>query len=151
MHHYETSSGVVASGAPTYGMTNIHAPAASDLLDLRDLVIIQQFDVSTYKNGRRWFTKSQQEFNVPYLITAIPHNLNMSKLKISHNSSKHYTTVIFDLGDVLFTNFTWSASTPKLHLPGKTLINILRSFHWFEYEKRKSNRRRSLFYCRARV
>ena len=56
----------------------------------------------------------------------------MSKLNISHNSSKRYTTVIFDLGDVLFT---WSASTPKSPLPGKTLRNILRSFHWFEYEK----------------
>ena len=47
-------------------------------------------------------------------------------------SSKHYTTVIFDLGDVLFT---WAPSTPKSPLPAKVLRNILRSFHWFEYEK----------------
>ena len=46
--------------------------------------------------------------------------------------SKHYTTVVFDLGDVLFT---WSASTPKSPLPSQTIKNILRSFHWFEYEK----------------
>ena len=67
-----------------------------------------------------------------YLITAIPPNDNMGKLNISYNSSKRYTTVIFDLGDVLFT---WSASSPKSPLPGNTLRNILRSFHWFEYEK----------------
>ena len=40
--------------------------------------------------------------------------------------SKHYTTV-----DVLFI---WSpSSTPKF--ASKTIKNILRSFHWFEYEK----------------
>lgn len=39
---------------------------------------------------------------------------------------------MFDLGDVLFT---WSPSTPKSPLPAKTLRDILRSFHWFEYEK----------------
>ena len=48
--------------------------------------------------------------------------------------SKRYTTVIFDLGDVLFT---WAHSTPKSPLPAKVLQNILRSFHWFEYEKGK--------------
>jgi FMN phosphatase YigB (HAD superfamily) len=46
--------------------------------------------------------------------------------------SKHYTAVVFDLGDVLFT---WSTSTPKSPLPSQTIKNILRSFHWFEYEK----------------
>ena len=46
--------------------------------------------------------------------------------------SKRYTTVVFDLGDVLFT---WSSSTPKSPLPGKILHSILRSVHWFEYEK----------------
>ena len=46
--------------------------------------------------------------------------------------SNHYTAVVFDLGDVLFS---WSSSTPKSPLPSKTIRNILRSFHWFEYEK----------------
>ena len=46
--------------------------------------------------------------------------------------SRHYTAVVFDLGDVLFT---WSSSTPKSPLPSKTIKSILRSFHWFEYEK----------------
>ena len=46
--------------------------------------------------------------------------------------SKHYTAVVFDLGDVLFT---WSSSTPKSPLPSKTIKNILRSVHWNEYEK----------------
>jgi len=58
----------------------------------------------------------------------------MAQIDIIDNSSKpkRYTTAIFDLGDVLFT---WSASTPKSPLPPKVLRNILRSFHWFEYEK----------------
>jgi len=58
----------------------------------------------------------------------------MCQLDITPNLSKSkcYTTVIFDLGDVLFT---WSASTPKSPLPAKTLQKILSSFHWFEYEK----------------
>ena len=47
-------------------------------------------------------------------------------------SSKSYTAVIFDLGDVLFT---WSPSTPKSPLPVKVLQSLLRSVHWFEYEK----------------
>ena len=46
-------------------------------------------------------------------------------------TSKSYTAVIFDLGDVLFT---WSAST-NFPLPAKVLRDILRSFRWFEYEK----------------
>ena len=46
--------------------------------------------------------------------------------------SKHYTSVVFDLGDTLFT---WSSSTPKSPLPSNTIKSILRSFHWFEYEK----------------
>ena len=50
----------------------------------------------------------------------------------SLTKSKHYTAIVFDLGDVLFT---WSSSTPKSPLPSNTLKNILRSFHWFEYEK----------------
>ncbi|KAG6845464.1 hypothetical protein H0H87_008824 [Tephrocybe sp. NHM501043] len=48
------------------------------------------------------------------------------------STSGPYTTAIFDLGDVLFT---WSPSTPKSPLPAKALRNILRSSHWFEYEK----------------
>lgn len=47
-------------------------------------------------------------------------------------ASKHCTAVIFDLGDVLFT---WSASGSPTSLPAKTLAKILRSVHWFEYEK----------------
>ena len=50
----------------------------------------------------------------------------------SLTKSKRYTAVVFDLGDVLFT---WSSSTPKSPLPSSILKNILRSFHWFEYEK----------------
>lgn len=46
--------------------------------------------------------------------------------------SKGYTAIVFDLGDVLFT---WSPSTPKSPLPAKILKSILRSHHWFEYEK----------------
>jgi len=49
-----------------------------------------------------------------------------------HSGSNGYNTVIFDLGDVLFT---WSPSTPKSPLPPNVLRNILRSFPWFEYEK----------------
>ena len=57
----------------------------------------------------------------------------MGSLDIAPNSitSKHYTAVIFDLGDVLFT---WSLSSPQ-SLPAKTLGSILRSVHWMEYEK----------------
>ena len=59
----------------------------------------------------------------------------MGSLDITLNSitgtSKHYTAVIFDLGDVLFT---WSLSSPQ-SLPAKTLGSILRSVHWLEYEK----------------
>ena len=47
-------------------------------------------------------------------------------------SSKRFTAVIFDLADVIFT---WTPSTPKSPLPAKVLRNIIRSFHWFEYEK----------------
>ncbi|KAF9464282.1 HAD-like domain-containing protein [Collybia nuda] len=56
----------------------------------------------------------------------------------AHHSArpKGYTAVIFDLGDVLFT---WSPSTPKSPLPAKVLRNILRSHHWFEYEKNNLN------------
>ena len=48
-------------------------------------------------------------------------------------TSKHYTSVIFDLGDVLFS---WSLSelSPQ-SLPAKTLGSIIRSVHWIEYEK----------------
>jgi len=52
-------------------------------------------------------------------------------IRNTSTSSKSYTAVIFDLGDVLFT---WSAST-KSPLPANLLRDILRSFHWFEYEK----------------
>lgn len=43
-----------------------------------------------------------------------------------------YTAAIFDLGDVLLT---WSPSSTLSHVSPKTLRNILRSVHWFEYEK----------------
>ena len=48
-------------------------------------------------------------------------------------TSKHYTSVIFDLRDVLFS---WSLSelSPQ-SLPAKTLGSIIRSVHWIEYEK----------------
>ena len=46
--------------------------------------------------------------------------------------ANRYSTVIFDLGDVLFT---WSFSTPESLFPAKTMREILRSVHWFEYEK----------------
>jgi FMN phosphatase YigB (HAD superfamily) len=46
-------------------------------------------------------------------------------------SSKHYTAIIFDLGDVLFT---WSLSVPQ-SIPAKILGSILRSIHWLDYEK----------------
>ena len=57
----------------------------------------------------------------------------MGSLDIALKSitSKHYTDVIFDLGDVLFT---WSLSSPQ-SLPVKTLGSILSSIHWLEYEK----------------
>ena len=59
----------------------------------------------------------------------------MGSLDVTLNSitgtSKHYTAVIFDLGEVLFT---WSLSSPQ-SLSAKTLGNILRSDHWLEYEK----------------
>ena len=59
----------------------------------------------------------------------------MGSLDITLNSitgtSKHYTAVIFDLGEVLFT---WSLSSPQ-SLSAKTLGNILRTDHWLEYEK----------------
>ncbi|KAF8522002.1 HAD-like protein, partial [Gautieria morchelliformis] len=42
------------------------------------------------------------------------------------------TTVIFDLGDVLFM---WSSFSPKSPLSPRTLKQILRSSTWFEYEK----------------
>ena len=45
--------------------------------------------------------------------------------------SGYYKAVIFDLGDVLIT---WSTS-PLASLPAKTLRSIIRSVHWFEYEK----------------
>ena len=59
----------------------------------------------------------------------------MGSVNIALNSitSKHYSAVIFDLGDVLFS---WSLpeSSPK-SLPAKTLGSILRSVEWMEYEK----------------
>lgn len=48
------------------------------------------------------------------------------------SSSMRYNSVIFDLGDVLFT---WSSSSPSSPLPGKVVRSILRSYHWFEFEK----------------
>ena len=56
-----------------------------------------------------------------------------SHLHIASDSTmtRYYTAVIFDLGDVLIT---WSTS-PSTSLPAKTLRNIIRSVHWFEYEK----------------
>ena len=59
----------------------------------------------------------------------------MGSIDIAPDSitSKHYTAVIFDLGDVLFS---WSLpeSSPQ-SLPAKVLGSILRSVHWMEYEK----------------
>ena len=59
----------------------------------------------------------------------------MGSIDIAPDSitSKHYTAVIFDLGDVLFS---WSLpeSSPQ-SLPAKTLGSILRSVEWMEYEK----------------
>lgn len=60
-------------------------------------------------------------------------NADCSALNYGWRRSKSYTAVIFDLGDVLFT---WSPSTPKSPLPANVLRNILRCYHWFEYEKR---------------
>ena len=59
----------------------------------------------------------------------------MGSIDIAASSitSKHYTAIIFDLGDVLFT---WSLPSPSPQsLPAKTLGSILRSVHWMEYEK----------------
>ncbi|KIJ46590.1 hypothetical protein M422DRAFT_165102 [Sphaerobolus stellatus SS14] len=42
------------------------------------------------------------------------------------------TSIIFDLGDVLFT---WTAASPASPLPPETLKAILRSSTWFEYER----------------
>jgi FMN phosphatase YigB (HAD superfamily) len=50
-------------------------------------------------------------------------------------TSKQYTAVVFDLGDVLFTwSFPSDSPLPQA-LPAKTLGSILRSVHWLEYEK----------------
>ena len=57
--------------------------------------------------------------------------LEISNVTPNSVTSKHYTTVIFDLGDVLFT---WSFSHSQ-SLPAKTLGSVLRSVHWLEYEK----------------
>jgi len=65
--------------------------------------------------------------HTPELFASM-HNPHNASTKIANR----YSTVIFDLGDVLFT---WSPSTPKSPLPAKTLREILRSVHWFEYEK----------------
>jgi len=42
------------------------------------------------------------------------------------------TTIIFDLGDVLFT---WTTASPSSPLPPKVLNSLLRSAIWFEYER----------------
>ena len=47
------------------------------------------------------------------------------------SSTSRCTSIIFDLGDVLFT---WSAET-KTRVSPKMLKNILRSATWFEFEK----------------
>lgn len=44
---------------------------------------------------------------------------------------ERFDTLLFDLGDVLFT---WSAET-KTSIPPRILKQILRSSSWFEYEK----------------
>ncbi|KAJ3768109.1 HAD-like domain-containing protein [Lentinula raphanica] len=49
----------------------------------------------------------------------------------SFSSSIKYDTIIFDLGDVLFT---WSPST-KTSVSPKTLRSILQTTTWFQYEK----------------
>ena len=60
----------------------------------------------------------------------------MDYTKIQENRTQnpgHFANVVFDLGDVLFT---WSPSnSAKTLLPAKTFGNILRSAHWYEYEK----------------
>ena len=48
-----------------------------------------------------------------------------------HPHTGRCNTIIFDLGDVLFT---WSAET-RTSIPPKLLHKILRSASWFEYEK----------------
>ncbi|KAE9405549.1 HAD-like protein [Gymnopus androsaceus JB14] len=48
----------------------------------------------------------------------------------SSSSSNRYDTIIFDLGDVLFT---WSAST-KTSISPKVLREILQTTTWFKYE-----------------
>ncbi|PPR01294.1 hypothetical protein CVT24_006369 [Panaeolus cyanescens] len=59
-------------------------------------------------------------------------NITAQQVSLNSTPSKPINTIVFDLGDVLFT---WSASTPKSPLPAKVVRNILRSVNWFEYEK----------------
>ena len=47
-------------------------------------------------------------------------------------NARLYSTLIFDLGDVLFT---WALSIPNSPLGPKLIRKILRSSHWSEYEK----------------
>lgn len=58
-----------------------------------------------------------------------PSTSSIASLSPSSSSSR-YDTIIFDLGDVLFT---WSAST-KTSISPKVLRNILQTTTWFKYE-----------------
>src|ERR1700761_1223603 len=68
---------------------------------------------------------------------SIPAPIPASPFKAAHKdpaplvSRWQCDTVIFDIGDVLFT---WSAET-KTTISGSTLRKILRSATWFDYEK----------------
>jgi FMN phosphatase YigB (HAD superfamily) len=58
------------------------------------------------------------------------------KAKQTEQPSPRPTSIIFDLGDVLFT---WTAASPASPLPPKVLKAILRSSTWFEYERGNLN------------
>lgn len=63
---------------------------------------------------------------------SLSHELpELEKSTLTESRLGRCTTVIFDLGDVLFT---WSAET-KTTISPKLLKKILRSLTWFEYEK----------------
>lgn len=59
-----------------------------------------------------------------------PSTSSIASLSPSSSSSSRYDTIIFDLGDVLFT---WSAST-KTSISPKVLRSILQTTTWFKYE-----------------
>ncbi|KAF8873328.1 hypothetical protein CPB84DRAFT_1967207 [Gymnopilus junonius] len=67
-----------------------------------------------------------------YTITAPSLKLPLIMDCSSTSWKPSYSTVVFDLIDVLFT---WSPPTQEYLLPPKVLRSILPSVHWFEYEK----------------